>query len=149
MSWMAYARTSASNPQRACGPTPYHVHQIISNLLTNSAKYGQPPVILECAPVGDGVELRVRDQGPGVDPEFVPRMFERFSQASSGDTRTSAGFGLGLSITRDLAVANGGDLRYEPNLPTGACFIVRFPTVPARQSPTLPLAVGDPAAVRG
>jgi signal transduction histidine kinase len=106
---------------------PDHVEQIVFNYLGNARKYGRPPVRVELEPDDGFVVLRVRDGGDGVPAEFRDRLFEKFSQASTGAARSATGTGLGLSIVRGLAEANGGDAWYEPNEPQGAVFCVRLP----------------------
>jgi signal transduction histidine kinase len=106
---------------------PDHLEQIVVNFVGNALKYGDPPITVELVDRGDTVEVRVRDRGPGIPHEFVPQLFEKFAQASTGSTRGASGTGLGLSIVRGLARANGGETWFEPNLPTGAVFGVRLP----------------------
>jgi signal transduction histidine kinase len=72
------------------------------------------------------VEVWVVDQGPGVPPEFVSRLFDKFARADTPATRAHKGTGLGLSIVRGLAEANNGRARYEPNVPNGSCFVVEL-----------------------
>ena len=103
-----------------------HLGRIMDNYVQNAIKYGEPPVSIEAARVGDLVELRVRDHGLGVPPEFVSQLFGKFARADTPTTRAKKGTGLGLSIVRGLAEANGGQARYEPNSPHGACFIARL-----------------------
>jgi len=105
----------------------HHLGRILDNYLQNAFKYGEPPVRIEAARVGDMVEVRVIDHGPGVPPEFVARLFGKFARADNAATRAQKGTGLGLSIVRGLAEANGGQVRYEPNVPQGACFVVALP----------------------
>ncbi len=96
--------------------------QVLTNYLSNALKYGAPPVRVD-ATVADGwVEIRVRDRGPGVPDDFVPRLFEKFSQASKGMSRTAQGTGLGLAIARQLVEAQGGHLWYERDEAGGASF---------------------------
>ncbi|HZA60121.1 MAG TPA: ATP-binding protein [Actinomycetota bacterium] len=106
---------------------PDHLRQMLTNLVTNAFKYGAPPVDVEIRDEGDSVELLVRDCGDGVPREFVPALFESFSRADSGTARVAGGTGLGLSIVRGLARAQGGEVWYEPNDPSGACFGLRLP----------------------
>jgi len=106
---------------------PSHLTRILDNYLTNAFKYGEPPVHIEAELVGDFVELRVRDHGPGVPPELVPRLFTKFDRGDTQATRMTQGTGLGLSIVKALAEANQGDVRYQDNEPTGGCFVVRLP----------------------
>lgn len=92
---------------------PGHLDQIVLNLVTNAQKYGAPPIEIEITSTPDAVQIAVIDAGDGVPESFVPKLFERFSQASSGESRVSRGTGLGLAIVRGLADANGGQARYE------------------------------------
>lgn len=107
-----------------------HLQQILVNYVGNALKYGSDPIRIEARSTGDDVEIRVRDSGPGVPPEFVPQLFERFAQAKHFGAQIE-GTGLGLSIVRGLARVQGGDAWYEPNEPHGSCFAVRLPTAHA------------------
>lgn len=75
--------------------------------------------------------LTVVDSGPGIDPEFLPRIFDRFTQADSSLTRVSGGLGVGLALVRQLVELHGGDIqaRNRPGA-AGAVFTVRFPAEP-------------------
>ena len=106
---------------------PDHTRQILVNFVGNSLKYGEPPVAITGRRQNSSIELRVTDCGPGVPPEFVPRLFERFTQASGGDTRHASGSGLGLSIVKGLAEAVGGSVHYEALDPKGAAFVLNLP----------------------
>lgn len=92
---------------------------ILSNLLTNARKYGEPPVSVVAAGDETMLEIVVSDRGAGIPPNFVERAFDQFTQASVGDRRTATGAGLGLWIARRLAQSLGGDLVYEPATPGG------------------------------
>lgn len=104
---------------------PHHLGRMLDNYLQNALKYGSPPVRITAARRGDAIEIRVSDQGPGVPAEFVPRLFAKFARARA--SQRQQGTGLGLSIVRGLAEANGGRVRYEPNVPHGSCFILDLP----------------------
>jgi signal transduction histidine kinase len=106
---------------------PTHLTRILDNYLTNAFKYGQPPISIEAEKVGDFIELRVRDHGPGVPLQLVPRLFTKFDRGDTQATRATQGTGLGLSIVKGLAEANHGDARYQQDQPTGGCFVVRLP----------------------
>jgi len=106
---------------------PSHLTRILDNYVGNAFKYGDPPISIEAELVGDFVELRVRDHGSGVPPEFVSRLFTKFARADTPTTRVTQGTGLGLSIVKALAEANHGDARYQPDEPNGGCFVVRLP----------------------
>lgn len=107
---------------------PDHLRRIVVNYVENARKYGRPPIEVTVTTVEDHAVLVVRDHGAGVPDDFVPDLFDPFTQASSGTRRTSRGVGLGLSIVRALAEANGGQAWYEAGAP-GAAFAVRFPLV--------------------
>ena len=106
---------------------PQHLGRILDNYVQNAFKYGDPPVRIDATRVGDTVEVRVLDHGPGVPPEFVARLFGKFTRADSPATKAQKGSGLGLSIVRGLAEANGGQTRYEPNVPQGSRFVLELP----------------------
>jgi signal transduction histidine kinase len=104
---------------------PGHLGHVLSGLLANAVEHGRPPVGVDAWETGDGwVELHVTDRGGGVPPEILPKLFDRFARAATGP-----GAGLGLFLASRLADANGGSLRYEPALPTGARFILRLEAV--------------------
>jgi len=145
---VAVGQALGSVPQlagTATGPTarvaaladPGHLQQILVNLLANAATHGRPPVEVDARETEDGrVELRVRDRGEGVPPEFAPRLFDRFARAATGPGATVKGAGLGLFIAQRLAEANDATLRYAPNLPAGACFTLRLEAArPRRPAP--------------
>jgi signal transduction histidine kinase len=106
---------------------PDHLSRIVTNFVSNALKYGEPPVEIVASDANDRVEIRVRDNGPGIPDDFVPRLFGRFARADNAATRAEKGTGLGLSIVQGLAQANGGDTWYEPNTPHGSVFAVRLP----------------------
>ena len=114
-------------PELVAVVDPAHLTRILDNYLTNAFKYGEPPISIEAERVGDFVELRVRDHGPGVPPEFVSRLFTKFDRVDTPTTRATQGTGLGLSIVKALAEANHGNARYQQNEPNGGCFVVRLP----------------------
>ena len=106
---------------------PQHLGRIIDNYLRNALQYGEAPVRIDATKLGDMIEIRVLDHGAGVPPEFEPKLFDKFARAVTPGTKGKDGTGLGLSIVRGLAEANGGQARYEPNVPRGSCFIVELP----------------------
>jgi signal transduction histidine kinase len=113
---------------------PAHVQRIVGNLLRNAVRHGAQPISVAARREGAAVLIEVVDQGPGVAPEFVPHLFRRFSRPRIGQRR--GGSGLGLSIVRELAVVNGGDVAYEPGRPVGARFQVRLPAAGERAQTT-------------
>jgi signal transduction histidine kinase len=103
---------------------PLAFERVASNLLENALRYGRPPIEVR---VSDGGHLRlvVEDSGEGVDPAFVPRLFDRFARGSTQPG--SGGTGLGLAIASSYAKAIGATLRYEPCRPRGARFTLELP----------------------
>ncbi|WP_041832628.1 MASE4 domain-containing protein [Actinoplanes sp. N902-109] len=108
---------------------PMRLQQMLTNYVRNSIKYGAPPILLSAAPAGNEVELRVRDHGTGVPPDFVPHLFDRFARAEQARTGVFSGSGLGLSIVAMLATEHGGGFGYDGG-PDGASFFIRLPTPP-------------------
>lgn len=84
--------------------------QIMTNLLSNAARHGAPPVTVEVRAEGAHVVTRVSDSGTGIPDDFAPHLFQKFSQAPGSSRR---GTGLGLFIVRELARGQGGDAWYE------------------------------------
>ena len=72
---------------------------------------------------GDGIQILVEDDGPGIDPAVLPTLFEPFVTTKS----PGEGTGLGLAVCRGLVESAGGQLRAEPRSPRGARFVVRLP----------------------
>jgi signal transduction histidine kinase len=101
--------------------------RVVGNLITNAFRYGRPPVIVSAERTDRHLRISVEDRGLGVDPRFVPDLFERFSR-SEGSRASAAGTGLGLAIARSYARAHGGDLIYEDAIPSGARFKLILPT---------------------
>lgn len=102
-----------------------HVKQILVNFVSNAIKYGREPIVIDCERRGEEIALWVADGGDGLSEEFVPHLFEKFSQQRDGDHTT--GSGLGMSIVRGLAHAQRGeawyvrtedDVRFGVTLPT-------------------------------
>ena len=104
---------------------PVAFERVATNLILNALRYGAPPV--EVRVEGDPRRLIVEDRGPGVAPEFVPRLFERFSRSDESRRSAAPGAGLGLSIASAYANALGGELSYEPAQPRGARFTLSLP----------------------
>ncbi len=110
---------------------PVHLERIVANLIDNARKYGAPPIVASAHRAGRQVHICVRDHGGGVSDGFLPELFTPFAQARPTTEPAQGGIGLGLSIVRQLAHANGGAVSYEPE-PDGACFVV---TLPAADDP--------------
>ncbi len=105
------------------------LRQVIGNLFTNVRVHtpGETPVDVSLA-ARDGVsELRVSDHGPGVDPDHVEHIFDRFYRADTGRSRDRGGAGLGLSIAASVALAHGGTIAYTETPGGGATFTLTLP----------------------
>jgi PAS domain S-box-containing protein len=142
------------------------IQQILWNLVNNAIKFTRAGgrVEVSLARVNSHVEIRVKDTGEGIGPEFLPYVFDRFRQADASTTRRHGGLGLGLAIVRQLAELHGGSVRAESDgLGLGTTFIVSLPLsanlleaarVPERRAPVTrepvlpPDACDDLAGVR-
>lgn len=105
---------------------PAAVDRILFNLVDNALKYGRPPVRIAASGDGSAVRVTVEDAGEGVDPAVLPRLFRPFVKSDREAARTAPGTGLGLSLSRDLARAMGGELSYESG-GRGARFVLELP----------------------
>jgi signal transduction histidine kinase/CheY-like chemotaxis protein len=113
------------------------LQQVIWNLLSNAVKFTPPGGRVEVRFDREGEEavVSVKDTGEGIDPGFVPHLFERFRQADSSSTRTHGGLGLGLALVRYLVEAHGGAVYAESEgHGRGATFVVRLPAAPPRRT---------------
>jgi signal transduction histidine kinase len=111
---------------------PERTAQVLAALLDNALRFVPKGglITIEGREVDRGrVEAIVADTGPGIPPEDLPRIFDRFYRAEEARTRKGGGTGLGLAIARDLARAQSGDLLAE-NTPDGARFTLTIPAVP-------------------
>jgi two-component system phosphate regulon sensor histidine kinase PhoR len=101
----------------------------LSNLVDNALKYGKEGgrVTLSGRIEGDACLLEVADDGPGISPEHLPRIFERFYRIDKGRSRELGGTGLGLSITKHIVESHGGILRVESRIGVGTRFVLRIP----------------------
>lgn len=100
------------------------LQQILVNLLTNAIKFSPDGGVIgiTCGLEDERVEIRVSDQGVGIAPEHLDRIFEPFVQVDEGLKKRHGGIGLGLAISRELAVGMGGGLFAESELGRGATF---------------------------
>ena len=106
------------------------LQQIVWNLLSNAVKFSTKgnEVLLEAGRSGECLNLVVTDHGRGIEPEYLPRIFERFSQQDSTTTRSHGGLGLGLAIVKQLAELHGGSIHaFSAGKGTGAKFTVKIP----------------------
>ncbi len=108
------------------------LRQIACNLLSNACKFSFPGGVIEVnlEQVQDGVVLRIKDYGEGFRPEFVSRMFDRFTQGDSSFSRRHGGLGIGLAVTKHFVELHGGTISAEsPGINQGATFKVNLPGV--------------------
>ena len=107
---------------------PEMLHQLITVLVSNSVKFAgkQCHVKLQTEKVGDAVLIRVQDDGPGIAPEALPHIFERFYRADQAHVRAAGGSGLGLSIAKTLCSALDADISASNAETGGAVFEIRF-----------------------
>ena len=125
------------------------LQQIVWNLLSNAIKFSDAgdEVEVTLTQEGDDAVLRVRDSGAGIDPAFLPHVFERFRQETSDVTREHAGLGLGLSLVRHLAELHGGTVTAEsPGKTLGSTFTVRLPLIGVQAGRPLAADAGEAAA---
>jgi signal transduction histidine kinase len=140
------ARTTRADARR--------LQQIIWNLLSNAVRFtpagGHVEVTARAADPGF-VEIVVADSGSGIDPAFLPHVFERFRQGDSSTTRTHGGLGLGLAIVHDLVGMHGGTVHAESaGVGQGTTFTVRLPAPIQKRSDTaIPVWRPQPARLTG
>ncbi len=105
---------------------PKLVTRLVRNLILNAERHGAPPVTVSVGRAGSGVELRVTDKGAGIPEADRARIFEPFYRPA-GRGEQAGGWGLGLSLVRQIARHHGGDVHYEAPDDGGSAFVVRFP----------------------
>lgn len=114
------------------------LRQAIWNLLSNAVKFSSEggTVAARLTREGNQIEIAVRDTGIGIEPQFLPHVFERFRQADGASTREYGGLGLGLAITRHIVEMHGGCVSAaSPGKNQGATFKIRLPLAPASETP--------------
>jgi two-component system phosphate regulon sensor histidine kinase PhoR len=107
----------------------YAVHQVFSNLISNAQRYAQSgkKITIGAAEKPDGIEFFVRDFGPGIASEHLPRIFERFYRVDKARSRESGGTGLGLAIVKHIVLNHGGSVRVESAVGHGSTFFFVLP----------------------
>jgi len=105
---------------------PELLSRVVRNLVDNAERYAASTVRFEVSTTEDVATVVIADDGPGVDPEVAPRIFDRFSRADAARARLTGGTGLGLAIVHDIVAAHGGQVRLEPSA-RGARFVVELP----------------------
>lgn len=130
---------------------PTRLRQIASQLIANAIKFSARGGSVEVAvdAFGPDARLIVRDNGPGIDPHFLPRVFERFTQADPSPTRKVGGLGVGLALVRELVELHGGEIEARNREDgRGAIFMVRFP-LQALEEEREPVRASDHASGNG
>jgi PAS domain S-box-containing protein len=130
------------------------IEEVLVNLLSNAVKYtpdgGRITVHCENSPDGDHVTIRVRDTGIGIDAQFLPRIFELFSQADRSLARSGGGLGIGLAIAHRVVELHGGTIEARsPGVGQGSEFKVRLPAVPAPTDEATGAGTGAPERRKG
>ncbi len=112
---------------------PDRISQVIENLISNAMKYGtaNAPIVVEAGTLADRAYVAVTNEGPGITPEDLPRLFSRFVRTEDVKRRSVKGIGLGLYICRELIAAHGGEITAE-SVPGGRT-VFRF-SLPVRAS---------------
>ena len=113
---------------------PSRLEQIVLNLVDNAVKYGRPggEVRVTGTLVGKMAEIVIVDDGPGIEPRHLPRLFERFYRVDAGRSRDRGGSGLGLAIVKHLVESMGGNVDVKSEMGKGSRFVVHVPTHPLR-----------------
>jgi len=114
------------------GGDALRLHQIVVNLLSNAVKFTPAGgrVEVRLSSLGAEAQIQVADTGQGIAPEFLPRLFERFTQADTSTQRRQGGIGLGLAIVKGLVEQHGGTVHADsPGLGKGATFTIRIPVL--------------------
>ncbi len=111
--------------------------QVMNNLLSNAAKFSPAggDIAVTAVRRAQGIRITISDQGPGIPAEFHGRVFQKFAQADSSDTRVKGGTGLGLSIARAIARKFSGDITFESAAGQGAKFFFDLPQAASLAEP--------------
>ncbi|GMU39642.1 MAG: hypothetical protein AMXMBFR23_05080 [Chloroflexota bacterium] len=121
-----YAQVAASPPAMTVDARSFR--QVLTNLIGNAVKFtAQGEVAVRARAVPEGIEVSVRDTGPGIDPDDLPHLFEPYWRSKG---RTGEGTGLGLPITKRLIEAMGGRLDVQSIPGEGSTFVATFPLEP-------------------
>ncbi len=131
---------------------PVRLEQIVTNLLTNAAKYTESggEIWLSVERDQNDIVIKVRDTGIGIAPEQIERLFELFAQGDRSLARSEGGLGIGLPLARKLAEMHGGSLTATSRGPgTGSEFVVRLPAAAAPAGATAAAKPAEAVAAPG
>jgi signal transduction histidine kinase len=122
-----HVRTQPDIPSMLLDPVT--LHEIVANLVDNALKYSAPgaPVEVTAEVEGSALVIRVRDEGEGIPPGDLPRIFDRFTQIDGSSTRAHGGVGLGLHLVRELTRRSGGEVEVDSVMGRGTTFTVTLP----------------------
>jgi two-component system sensor histidine kinase MtrB len=122
-------------PELEAAVDPVSLDRMLSNLIANALRHGEPPVTVTAAERDTHLRVSVEDRDQGVRRELVPRLFDRFARDPEARGHAN-GSGLGLAIAQAYARAHGGDIVYEQVVPHGARFELVIPLrAPERDKP--------------
>ena len=112
------------------------VHQVLFNLLDNAVRFTPPggAVVVSAQCTNGSCEVSVADTGPGIPPEHLPRLFERFYRVDPSRSQRDGGTGIGLAIARSVVEAHGGRIRAESEVGKGSVFTFDLPVAPATET---------------
>jgi len=142
-------------PQTSAGPLlgdPDRLGQAIGNVVGNAIKFSPEDGEIEVSfRQHNGIEIKVADRGPGIDPRFLPSLFDRFSQEDRSSTRRHGGLGLGLSIAKHIIELHGGTITAANRPEGGALFTIQLPESSAESGllAVAPSARSEPASRDG
>jgi signal transduction histidine kinase len=107
---------------------PSRFEQVILNLLDNALKYSNEYTVttIKTTECNGWISISIIDQGVGIPPEDVPHIFDRLYRVEKSRARDTGGFGLGLSIVKQLVEIQGGTISVKSNLEQGTCFTITF-----------------------
>lgn len=122
--------TDVANSLPQIQADPERLTQIITNLVDNALRYipAGSRVTVAAGPASGGVELLVSDTGPGIPPEDLPHLFDRFWRAEKSRNRATGGSGLGLAIVKQLVEAHGGQIQVTSQVGVGTQFRIHLPS---------------------
>ena len=130
---------------------PNRLSQVICNLLTNAAKYTEPGgnIWIRAELEDNQVVLRVRDNGIGIAPELLPRVFDLFSQSARALDRAQGGLGIGLTIVKSMIGLHGGNVEaHSEGLGKGSEFVIRLPVATEPAAASAPPKLAEASAIK-